>query len=246
MSTVQCSEAVQWSADLPNYNSIRNYLQAMPEVTTIKIGQRVMTGRSLRPLQTIAEDFGVRIFADAKINETPENVVEIALRYLRFKPWMLNIMAGSLSTWELLDEKKKDALKRYSEICRKHGTIPCGVTVLTSKTEAVVRSEFNGRSPLEQVLHYVGDLYLCGITDVVCSPLEVAAIKKDFPMIDFHVPAVRLPGADTQDQVRVGTPGGTILAGATSVISGRDITLAKDPRTAFLNVCRHIEETLAV
>lgn len=141
---------------------------------------------------------------------------------------MLNVMANVLSTLDVSNEdvKKVDALKRFADLCREHGTLPCAVTVLTSKSEYAVGREFNGRSPIEQVLTYVEVLLDAGFTDVVCSPLEAAAIRSEprFDSLSLNTPGIRLPGSSTDDQARVNTPAAAIAAGVNRLVIGRDLT----------------------
>lgn len=142
---------------------------------------------------------------------------------------MLNCMAGSVSslTIEHQNPDMIDGLKMFADACHEAGTLPCGVTVLTAKKPHVVSSEFNGRSPIDQVLTYVGILARCGFTDIVCSPEEVAAIRSvpDFDHLNLNTPGIRLPDSKADDQARTSTPEGAVAAGATRLVIGRPITV---------------------
>lgn len=70
-----------------------------------------------------------------------------------------------------------------------------------------------------------------GVNGIVCSPLEVRAVKEALGA-DFCVitPGVRLAddtGAD--DQKRTATPSGAVANGADYIVVGRPIRDAKDP-----------------
>lgn len=191
---------------------------------------------------------GYEVFADAKISGIPDEVMESASNYLKYKPWMLNVMAGACSS-ELMvsgDPKQVDALKRFADACLAVGTKPCAVTVLTSKPAEMVAREFGGRTPIEQVLEYVWMLLEAGFTDVVCSPQEVSAIRGEsaFAGLALNTPGVRLPGSGIRDQARIATPAGALKAGADRLVIGQDLTnLAKGTLGQnFAQIAAHLEE----
>lgn len=65
-----------------------------------------------------------------------------------------------------------------------------------------------------------------GITDIVCSPREAEAIRKEseFDDMEINTPGVRLPGSSADDQARIDTPRGAISNGADRLVIGRDLT----------------------
>ena len=72
-----------------------------------------------------------------------------------------------------------------------------------------------------------------GLGGVVCSPHEVAAIRRrcgtDFKLV---VPGIRPMSAAQGDQKRVMTPAEAVRAGADHLVIGRPITQAADPVAA--------------
>jgi orotidine-5'-phosphate decarboxylase len=72
-----------------------------------------------------------------------------------------------------------------------------------------------------------------GADGVVCSPLEVALIKREMGR-DFIavVPGVRPAGSAADDQKRIATPREAVAAGADLLVIGRPITQASDPEAA--------------
>jgi orotidine-5'-phosphate decarboxylase len=219
-------DVVIWSADVDEA-TLDGLLTADIELLYIKLDRLGLTRMGLPKIATV-QDRGFKVFADAKIAEIPDKVIEIAKLHLEYKPWMLNVMATVLSTLDLsnADIKQIDALRRFADLCLEHGTLPCAVTVLTSKSEFAVKREFNGRTPIEQVLTYVELLLYAGFTDVVCSPLEAAAIRTEsrFDGLMLNTPGIRLPGSSKDDQARVDTPAAAIAAGVNRLVIGRDLT----------------------
>jgi orotidine-5'-phosphate decarboxylase len=59
------------------------------------------------------------------------------------------------------------------------------------------------------------------------------------------VPGVRRTGGDTQDQARVVTPSGAIVAGADWLVIGRAVTAAPDPVAAATAVHDEVAAALA-
>jgi len=123
------------------------------------------------------------------------------------------------------------------------------VTVLTSLDETdLVSLGFmpNGvGDPIRPglVVRYAKLAQDSGCDGVIASPLEVTAIREVCgPDFKIFTPGVRLPGSSQQDQKAVGTPGGSIRAGANGVIIGRDITGAADPVAALERVVDNIVE----
>jgi orotidine-5'-phosphate decarboxylase len=80
------------------------------------------------------------------------------------------------------------------------------------------------------------------LAGVVCSPLDVTAIKEacgqDFLAV---TPGVRPQGSATQDQKRIMTPGEAIRTGSDYLVIGRPILADPDPHGAFMRILREIE-----
>ncbi len=220
------SHVVIWSADVDEPTLDRVLVPDLP-LRLIKLDRLGLTRMGLPKIRAV-QDLGFNVFADAKIAEIPDKVIEIAKLHLEYRPWMLNVMAGVCSSSLVSndDPKKVDALKRFADACIAVDTKPCAVTVLTSKSDDMVLDEFNGRTPIEQVLYYAELLLNMGFTDMVCSPLEALAIRAEprFDQMDLNCPGIRLPGSSSDDQARTDTPYGAIAAGVNRVVIGRDLT----------------------
>jgi len=80
-----------------------------------------------------------------------------------------------------------------------------------------------------------------GADGVVCSPREIAALRRacgpDFKLV---VPGIRPAGSDIGDQKRVKTPVEAIRDGASYLVVGRPITAADDPAAAARAIVRDI------
>jgi orotidine-5'-phosphate decarboxylase len=237
------ADVVIWSADVGE-NTLDKVLVEGLLLRYVKLDRLGLTRMGLGKIKDV-QDRGFSVFADAKIAEIPDKVIEIAKLHLEYQPWMLNCMAGVSSTGFIGDDdpKKVDGLKRFADLCLTAGTKPCAVTVLTSKSPDMVAREFNNRTPIEQVLIYVEMLLEAGFTDVVCSSKEVPAIRAEsrFDGLELNTPGIRLPESDARDQARVGTPAAAIAAGATRLVIGSDLTNG-DFSTNFQRIADNLNE----
>jgi orotidine-5'-phosphate decarboxylase len=114
------------------------------------------------------------------------------------------------------------------------------VTVLTSLDGGDLASigiNGNAHNQVERLTALSRD---AGLDGVVCSGGEVAAARDLWPEGFFVVPGVRPQGSSSGDQKRVMSPRAALDAGASILVIGRPITLAKDPDRA----ARAIEATL--
>lgn len=240
--SARANECVIWSADVSSVRMLAHYLRQMPGLKFVKIDRLFLERRDPSVIADIQDRFGVMVFDDAKFAEIPTKVGSLLDLHLKYKPWMINCMAGNIGGKTMAE---LDGLKYFAEACAKVGTRSCGVTVLTSKGEEVVTAEYNGRTSEEQVLWYVNVLAEAGFTDVVCSPQEAKIIRKEtaFDHIELNTPGVRLASSGSHDQARVSTPFSAIHSGANRLVIGRDLTVGS-PKKAFTTITKEIERAL--
>jgi len=111
-----------------------------------------------------------------------------------------------------------------------------GVTVLTShgpgEFEAVVGRGVPDLGLEVERLARTG--LQAGLRGVVASGLELALLRQVLgPEPWIVVPGVRAPGDAAGDQARTVTPAEAVRHGATHLVVGRSITLARDPPAAY-------------
>jgi orotidine-5'-phosphate decarboxylase len=69
-----------------------------------------------------------------------------------------------------------------------------------------------------------------GLRGVVCSPVEIEAVRPELPKGAWIVvPGIRRAADAAGDQVRVATPAEAVARGATHLVVGRPILTAPDP-----------------
>jgi orotidine-5'-phosphate decarboxylase len=116
-----------------------------------------------------------------------------------------------------------------------------GVTVLTSFDENDLR-EMGYRTSVKDLVELrVRHAIEAGMDGVVCSPLEVAAVRAAMgPKAVLVTPGVRSAGAAAGDQKRVASPTDALRSGASHLVIGRQVTRAADPRAELRRMLAEI------
>jgi orotidine-5'-phosphate decarboxylase len=108
-----------------------------------------------------------------------------------------------------------------------------GVTILSSRSAADLERLGVAGPPEQAVLRLARLAVDAGARALVCSPQEVAAVRREVgPDITVITPGVRPVDAANDDQARVATPQRAIADGADLVVIGRPITGSDDPAAA--------------
>jgi len=119
------------------------------------------------------------------------------------------------------------------------------VTVLTSFDQQDLADMGYNRAVSDLVSLRVSKAMEAGMDGLICSPLEVAAVRAQAgPEAILVTPGVRSGGASQGDQKRVATPAEAVQGGADYVVMGRQITRAADPEAAAASVAEEIAEAL--
>ena len=112
-----------------------------------------------------------------------------------------------------------------------------GVTVLTSVDDADLSAIGMTVGTADQVLRLAELAAICGIDGVICSPQEIAPLRRRFgPDFKLVVPGIRPAGSAIGDQKRTLGPADAIAQGADRLVVGRPITQAADPCAAALAI----------
>lgn len=120
-----------------------------------------------------------------------------------------------------------------------------GVTVLTSLDDGDL-DRIGLKDPTESAVLRLAELALeSGIGGLVCSPLEVGAVRERFGARSdggpfLVVPGIRPAGSDAGDQRRTLGPREALEAGADLLVIGRPITAASDPAGAARSLAEEL------
>ena len=191
-----------------------------PHVAVLKVGLESFL-RDGEAAIAAARSTDCALFLDLKLHDIPNTVAGAARSVARFAPEYLTVHA--LGGAEMI-RAAADALP---------DTRVTAVTILTSMDEAALRSIGIAEAPLDAAVRLARLAVGAGARAIVCSPLEVAAIRSAVPAdVVLITPGVRPAGADAGDQKRIATPQQAIADGADLVVIGRPITGAADPAAA--------------
>ncbi|MEI6862508.1 MAG: orotidine-5'-phosphate decarboxylase, partial [Verrucomicrobiota bacterium] len=116
----------------------------------------------------------------------------------------------------------------------KPGLLLLGVTVLTSMDAIGLAETGVSAAPDTQVARLADLAAAAGLRGLVCSPLEVAALRARLPAaVQLVTPGIRPAGeSGGDDQKRVLTPAEAAAAGSSYIVAGRPILKAPDPAAA--------------
>lgn len=186
----------------------------------------------------IKEKYGLRVFADLKLNDIPNTLATDGRMLLGSQPRLLTVMC---STGIESMKKLKETAPPLTEVL--------GVTVLTSiKDDDPV---LGGLSIRAWVIRYAEMALKAGIDGLIASPKELAILRRyrRYDQLSITTPGIRPSWAavrgDDQNADRVMTPGDAIRAGADRIVVGRPITQSDDPGVAVLRTLEEIDFALA-
>lgn len=197
-----------------------------PYVSTLKVGLETFLRDGDAAIAAVrATDCA--LFLDLKLHDIPNTVAGAARSVARFQPEFLTVHAlGGAEMMQAAAETLPD-------------TRITAVTILTSMDDAALRAIGIHDTPLAAAVRLAVLSVAAGARAIVCSPLEVAAIRAVVPAeVVLITPGVRPTGADAGDQKRIATPEQAIADGANLVVIGRPITAAADPANAAATLAR--------
>ena len=219
--------------DAPDLRTLGAWAAAVaPEVSTLKVGLEVFCRDGAQAVHTARQASGsddLDIFLDLKLHDIPATVAGAAAAVAALEPAYLTVHAAG---GPQMIAAAATALP---------DTRIVAVTVLTSLDDAVL-DQIGIRGPaLDAAVRLAALSVSAGARAIVCSPLEVAAIRAVVPdEITLITPGVRPAGSASDDQRRISTPEQALADGADLLVIGRPITAAADPREAARAIARGI------
>jgi orotidine-5'-phosphate decarboxylase len=174
------------------------------------------------------------VFADAKLHDIPAQVEGAMTALARRGVSFVTIHASGGP------DMVKAAVAAAPE-----GVTVLAVTVLTSLGDGEL-ARIGLVGPAEDAVERLAEVALdAGADGLVCSPLEVTRLRREFgtsheggPLL--VVPGIRPAGDDAGDQRRTTTPAEAIAAGADLLVVGRPITAAADPGAAARSLLKGV------
>lgn len=179
---------------------------------------------------------GVGFFLDLKLHDIPNTVAGGIRAVADLAPTYITI--HSSGGRDMLKAAVDEAGNQAAKLGVPRAKL-LGVTVLTSLDKSDLVATGVDAEPSDQVLRLAALAREAGLDGCICSPHEIAALRKqcgrDFVLM---VPGIRPVGSDANDQKRAMTPREAVSLGATHLVVGRPIYKAADPRVAAEAIAR--------
>ncbi|HHV77019.1 MAG TPA: orotidine-5'-phosphate decarboxylase [Syntrophothermus lipocalidus] len=211
-------------------------------VGVFKIGMQLFDSAGPDIVRKITRAGG-RVFVDLKFHDIPNTVSAAARIITRLGAYMFNVhVAGGR---EMMRQTAKATLEEAGCL----GISPprvLGVTVLTSISEQQLREDLKIQLGMEElVVEWALMARECGLSGVVASPHEIAAIREACgPGFLIVTPGIRPVWADKDDQQRITTPAQAIQLGADYIVIGRPILRGKNRREAAMRIIEELEASI--
>lgn len=203
------------AVDTPNLSTAIEWVKATQEsVSVFKLGLEFFLTFGSDGVKAIKDVTDSDIFLDLKLHDIPHTVSGATKAVAHLAPKFLTVHASGGAA---MIKAAVDAVP---------STHITGVTILTSLSEADVTQIGYAANALTSAVGLATLATSAGAGAIVCSPLEIAAIRSAVGASPIIItPGVR-PADSTKsdDQVRTMTPRDAIQAGATLVVIGRPIT----------------------
>jgi len=203
------------AVDTPELETAIEWVKATQDsVSVYKLGLEFFLTFGSDGIKAIKDVTDSDIFLDLKLHDIPHTVSGAAKAVSHLSPKYLTVHAAGGTA---MVKAAVEALPT---------TLITGVTILTSLSEDDV-SDIGFRSnALHSAVALARLAVAAGAGAIVCSPLEIAAIRIAVgPSPIIITPGVRpADSAATDDQVRTMTPKAAIAIGANLVVIGRPIT----------------------
>lgn len=203
------------AVDTPDLQTAIQWVRATQEhISVFKLGLEFFLTFGADGVKAIQDETDSDIFLDLKLHDIPHTVSGAAKAVSQLKPKFLTVHAsGGRAMVRAAAEALPD-------------TYITGVTILTSMSEADVIEVGFKSSALDSAVSLAKVAIAGGARAIVCSPLEIAAVRAAVGAEPFIItPGVRpLDMAGSDDQQRTMTPEDAIQSGASLVVIGRPIT----------------------
>ena len=203
--------------------------QVAPAVGAFKIGKELFVSAGPDIVRKIRAT-GAAVFLDLKFHDIPNTVAKAVEAAVQLDVQMLTIHASGGAT---MMRAAEDAAQQAARAAGRPAPLVLGVTVLTSLdardlAEVGISGDVTG-----QVERLAALAAKAGLRGLVCSPLEIVALRKLLPVMQLVTPGIRpAEGGQPDDQKRTLTPREALAAGASWLVIGRPIYAAENPRAA--------------
>jgi orotidine-5'-phosphate decarboxylase len=227
--------------DLPDYDQALSYVDTLDgHVGLFKVGLELFIAQGPDILNAIRNRTESGIFLDLKLHDIPATVQRAFMAASLHRPEFVTVHC----------DEGDEILRGVAEE-NPGSTKILAITVLTSLNQEKLKR----LGYAQEYVDDVSELVLlkarmakeAGCQGVVCSGLEVAAVKSEIgPEMVAVTPGIRPAWTvvDKDDQKRIVTPADAVRNGSDYVVIGRPIRDAKDPKEAAKRVAEEIASAL--
>lgn len=203
------------AVDTPDLSTAIEWVKATQDsVSVFKLGLEFFLTFGSDGVKAIKDVTDSDIFLDLKLHDIPHTVSGAAKAIAHLQPKFLTVHASGGAA---MIKAAVDAVPN---------TFITGVTILTSLSEDDVTEIGYASNALSSAVGLAALATSAGARAIVCSPLEITAIRSKVGASPVIItPGVRpADSTQTDDQVRTMTPKAAIDSGASFVVIGRPIT----------------------
>jgi orotidine-5'-phosphate decarboxylase len=206
--------------DVPSLDAARAMVARLGSaVSFYKIGYQLGFAGGLDYAHELAQS-GKRVFIDLKLHDIGntvaagvKSVAGLGARFLTVHAYP-QVMAAAVAA-------------------REHNLRILAVTVLTSLSDSDLNEAGYATTVAELAARRATQARDLGVDGLVCSPEEVAHLRRIVgPGMTLVTPGIRPGGSAAGDQKRITTPAAAIVAGADYLVVGRPVIAAPDPKAA--------------
>ena len=206
--------------DSDNFNETLKIVKNLKkEAFAFKIGYEFFLNFGLSGYKAIKEE-NANIFLDLKLHDIPNTVANGIKAIAKLNPYFTTIhLSGG------------DEMQKISSNFKKNTKI-LGVSILTSLDSKQTIKYYNNNNVEEIVSNFAKNALDNKLDGIVCSPQEIAIVKKITQnKLIIVTPGIRPISYENSkdDQKRVMSPKEAINAGANYLVMGRPITKSTNP-----------------
>lgn len=206
-------------------------------VGTFKIGLQAFVAGGPDLVRAVVER-NVRVFLDLKLHDIPNTVARAVEEAARLRVAMLTVHA---SGGPVMLRAAAEAALSASE-----PPLLLAVTILTSLDDSSLRAIGIADPASTAVERLAAVASANGVTGVVASPREIAALRARFGRdLRIVTPGIRSSRESAGDQARTLPAREAIRAGADYIVVGRPILDAPDPKKAAEEIVAEIRSVLS-
>lgn len=200
-----------------------------PELCRLKVGKELFTAEGPQLVEKLVNQ-GFDIFLDLKFHDIPNTVKKAVLAASKLGIWMINVHASG-------GTGMMSAAREAVDMAGHRRPYLIAVSVLTSMSDAELRSININCSVSEQVDTLTAMALDAGLDGMVCSAQEAAGLRRQYGQSTLLVtPGIRPEGSTADDQQRIMTPRQAMDAGSSYLVIGRPVTQHQDAAQALAEI----------